>query len=218
MDSPDPAITDAGDAPSPGTAPLTRDVVPAGDDGAAGDGATTGVAVPPGVAPPPRPAGEEGPIWRFLISRKWLLWHVTAVAGVWGMLWAGDWQYHRALGGNGLSWAYVVEWPMFACFGVVFWAKTVRDEFRIRRAGLDPNLDITGAEHAVQLPAGLGTEQAGTFLPLPGAPGWTGADGTEPVLLSAWRASLARVAAEDWDDPELAAYNKYLAKLNAKKK
>jgi len=180
----------------------------------------SGVAVPPGVAPRAPAAGDGGPIWRFLISRKWLLWHVTAVAGVWGMLWLGDWQYHRAMGGNGLSWAYTFEWPVFACFGVVFWARTIRDEFRIRRAGLDPNLDITGAEHVVQLPAGLGTEQAGTFLPglPPGAPRWTGEEGTEPVLLSAWRASLARVAAEDWDDPELAEYNKYLAKLNAKKK
>lgn len=174
--------------------------------------------MPPGVAPPPRATGDDGPIWRFLISRKWLLWHVTAAAGVWGMLWLGDWQYHRALGGNGLSWAYTFEWPLFAAFGIVFWARTIRDEFRIRRAGLDPNLDITGAEHVVQLPAGLGSDQAGTFLPggPPGPARWSGEDGAEPVLLRAWRDSLARVAAEDWDDPELAEYNKRLAKLNAK--
>jgi hypothetical protein len=214
MESPDPAIVPSGE-----TAPL-GDAPSSGGTASHADVVASGIAVPPGVAPPAPAAGDDGPIWRFLISRKWLLWHVTAVAGVWGMLWLGDWQYHRAMGGNGLSWAYTFEWPVFACFGVVFWARTIRDEFRIRRAGLDPNLDITGAEHVVQLPAGLGTEQAGTFLPglPPGAPRWTGEQGTEPVLLSAWRASLARVAAEDWDDPELAEYNKYLAKLNAKKK
>lgn len=27
----------------------------------------------------------------------------------------------RALGGNGLSWAYVFEWPLFAIFGVYMW-------------------------------------------------------------------------------------------------
>jgi hypothetical protein len=70
----------------------------------------------------------------------------------------------------------------------------------------------------VQLPAGLGSDQAGTFLPggPPGQARWSGEEGAEPVLLRAWRDSLARVAAEDWDDPELAEYNKRLAKLNAK--
>jgi hypothetical protein len=27
----------------------------------------------------------------------------------------------RALGGNGLSWAYVFEWPLFAAFGLYMW-------------------------------------------------------------------------------------------------
>src|SRR5947209_19928642 len=30
---------------------------------------------------------------------------------------------------------YTFEWPLFAGFAVVFWAKTIRDEFRIRRGG-----------------------------------------------------------------------------------
>jgi hypothetical protein len=166
----------------------------------------------PGSEPPPAPA-----VWRFLISRKWLLWHATAILGVWGMAWMGDWQFHRAMSGNGLSWAYTFEWPLFAGFGVVFWIKTVRDEFRIRRAGLDPNLAVAGAADMVQLPAGLGTEQAGSYLPggPPSEARWTGTPGTEPVLASAWRAEMARAKQEE-ADPELAAYNAYLARLNAK--
>jgi hypothetical protein len=173
--------------------------------------------VPPEVAPPATRLVYEGPLWRFLISRKWLLWHVTAVAGVWGMLWLGDWQYHRALGGNGLSWAYTFEWPMFACFGAFFWARTIRDEFRIRRAGLDPNLELLGAAVGIQLPAGLGMEQAGTYVG--GAPGtaqWTGAAGAEPVVASSWRTDVARAASQWANDPEVAEYNIYLAKLNAR--
>jgi hypothetical protein len=169
------------------------------------------------VAPPAALPADDGPTWRFLISRKWLLWHLTAVAGVWGMLWLGDWQYHRALGGNGLSWAYTFEWPMFACFGVVFWARTVRDEFRIRRAGLDPDLAEAGAEIGVQLPAGLGMLQAGSYVGgAPGTPEWTGAAGAEPVLASSWRADVVRAVAERAVDPEVAEYNIYLAKLNAR--
>jgi hypothetical protein len=159
------------------------------------------------------------PVWRFLISRKWLLWHLTAAVGVWGMLWLGDWQYHRAVGGNGLSWAYTFEWPLFATFGVVFWARTIRDEFRIRRAGLDPNLAEAGADAGIQLPAGLGMEQAGTYVGgVPGDARWTGAAGSEPVLASAWRADIMRAAADWAADPELAEYNIHLARLNAKTK
>jgi len=45
------------------------------------------------------------------------------------MLALGDWQLRRAEAGNALSWAYTFEWPIFAGFAVVFWAKTIRDEF-----------------------------------------------------------------------------------------
>ncbi len=188
-------------------------------DGAAtvGDAVTTGVAVPPGVAPPVEVPAQDGPIWRFLISPRWLLWHLTAVVGFWGMLWLGDWQYHRAVSGNGLSWAYTFEWPLFAGFGAVFWARTIRDEFRIRRAGLDPNLERAGVEVGIQLPAGLGMEQAGAYMG--GAPGvaqWTGAARSEPVLASAWRGDIVRAATEWAADPEVAQYNIYLAKLGAK--
>jgi hypothetical protein len=30
-------------------------------------------------------------------------------------------EFARALGGNGLSWAYVFEWPLFAAFGIYMW-------------------------------------------------------------------------------------------------
>jgi hypothetical protein len=39
-----------------------------------------------------------------------------------------DWQVHRALSGNGLSWAYVFEWPFFAAYGTYMWWKLVHDQ------------------------------------------------------------------------------------------
>jgi hypothetical protein len=39
-----------------------------------------------------------------------------------------DWQVHRALSGNGLSWAYVFEWPFFAGYGIYVWWKLVHDQ------------------------------------------------------------------------------------------
>src|SRR5271169_2507071 len=90
--------------------------------------------------------------WRFLVTPRWLGWHLFMVVSFWGMLWLGDWQFHRAMSGNALSWAYTFEWPLFAGFAVVFWARTIRDEFRLRRNGGVVPVD---ADAAV-LPAGLG--------------------------------------------------------------
>jgi hypothetical protein len=126
--------------------------------------------------------------WRFLISPRWLAWHAFAVLAFWGMFWLGDWQLRRALAGNGLSWAYTFEWPIFAIMGAIFWGKTIRDEFRIRRGGV--------------------TEAAAPDLPV----GAVAANG-----LPTTAGSMSR-SAEEPDDPELAAYNAYLAKLNAEVK
>ena len=92
---------------------------------------------------------SPAPRWRFLISPRWLAWHAFAVVAFWGMCWLGDWQLHRALGGNSLSWAYTFEWPLFAVMGAFFWGKTIRDEYRLRgdapAAGVTPPV---GAEPA----------------------------------------------------------------------
>ena len=141
------------------------------------------------AASPPPP---DGPVWRFLVRPRWLSWHLLMVVSFWGMLWLGDWQFHRALAGNGLSWAYTFEWPLFAVFAVVFWAKTIRDEFRIRRGEMpDPRAVAAEAE---RLPAGVaGHMQAPSVQAGAGSPG------------------------ED-EDEELSAYNAYLARLNAEVK
>jgi hypothetical protein len=123
------------------------------------------------------------PRWFFLITPKWLGWHAFAVVATIGMLWLGDWQFHRAESGNALSWAYTFEWPIFAVFGVVFWAKTIRDEFK-------PQAEI-GDALDVELPVGTG-----------GGPLTIGKTGGTPGQ------------DEDEDDPELASYNAYLARLN----
>ena len=128
--------------------------------------------------------GSQAPRWRFLITPRWLGWHLFVVVAVIGMLWLGDWQLHRALSGNGLSWAYTFEWPLFAIFGVVFWAKTIHDEFR------PPAIPEPG-ESDVPLPAGV--LPAGAMVAA--ATGPDGAPATE-------------------EDAELAAYNAYLARLH----
>jgi DNA-binding transcriptional regulator of glucitol operon len=126
-----------------------------------------------------RPAGERAaPRWRFLVSPRWLGWHALALVLVCGMLALGYWQYRRAMEGNALSWAYTFEWPIFAIFGVVFWAKTIRDEFK-------PPV----------------TDEAPDRPGLAVGPASAGASGKE-------------LAVREPDDPDLAAYNAYLARLH----
>jgi hypothetical protein len=128
---------------------------------------------------------QPRPRWFFLVSPRWLGWHAFAAAAAWGMLWLGDWQFHRAESGNALSWAYTFEWPVFTVFGVVFWAKTIVDEWR-REGALttSPEAAATRAGDELDLPARAHT------------PGLADDDVT--------------------DDPELAAYNAYLARLNSR--
>ena len=44
-------------------------------------------------------------------------------------------EVRRALGGNTLSWAYVVEWPLFAGYIVYMWRRLLREE----RASFEPS-------------------------------------------------------------------------------
>jgi hypothetical protein len=132
--------------------------------------------------------GTAGP-WLFLVSPRWLAWLAFVIVAFWGMLWLGDWQFHRAIGGNGLSWAYTFEWPLFAGFGVVFWARTVRDELRTRRGPSPKEMARAAAEAAAGpvLPAGIGTRQIDR-------------------------------PADDADDDDLGSYNAYLDRLNSEVK
>ena len=80
-----------------------------------------------------------------LLRPRWLAWHGFAVVATVGMLWLGGWQLHRAESGNELSWAYTFEWPLFAIFGVYFWAKTLRDEIRsLANGGAAPATGVVG--------------------------------------------------------------------------
>ena len=54
--------------------------------------------------------------------------HLTLVILLPGFILLGNWQLHRALTGNGLSWAYTIEWPLFALYAVVLWWKLLHED------------------------------------------------------------------------------------------
>ena len=93
------------------------------------------------------------------------------------------------MSGDSLGWIYSVMWPCFAVFGTVFWWHFVHD---------DP--DTVGRRGLRRL-----QQQTTTTAGQPDQPGEATGE-TDPVALA-----LARAEAED---PELAAYNAYLAQLS----
>jgi len=123
--------------------------------------------------------------WRFVITPRWLAWHAFTVVAVWGMLWLGDWQFHRAESGNALSWAYTFEWPIFAAFGIVFWAKTIIDEGKPRQAADDAEAASADGSEAEAATAGLPARRH--------VPGGPDADGPGDTELDEYNAYLARL-------------------------
>ena len=151
---------------------------------------------------------RSAPRWRFLVSPRWLAWHAFAVVAFWGMCWLGDWQLHRAMSGNSLSWAYTFEWPLFALTGAYFWAKTIRDEFQLRSGA------VTGAADG---PPGVAT--AGDDLPGVAAAGGAAAGGDPLVRAAADDGQPALAgqvpgAAAEPGDREADARAAYLARLS----
>jgi hypothetical protein len=124
------------------------------------------------------------PRWRFLFRPKWLGWHALMVLTVLGMLALGEWQFNRAESGNSLSWAYTFEWPIFALFVIVFWAKTIKDEFR-------PPAQAESLDD-VALPAG----RVAASLPTGDAGAAGVAEDEDDEELADYNAYLARLTAE----------------------
>jgi hypothetical protein len=62
------------------------------------------------------------------LTRRCIGLHVLTLLLVSSFLLATWWQYESARGGNGLSWAYVFEWPAFAVYALYMWWKLIHDK------------------------------------------------------------------------------------------
>lgn len=121
--------------------------------------------------------------------------HVGVLVIVAGFLWLGWWQLSRARSGNLLSYGYAIEWPVFAGFVVWLWIVEMR---KVLRADPRPQLDDRGEKRVVE-------DQTTRIRPRSRDEG-----------AAARRPRRRQEAAyDDSDDPELRAYNHYLAWLNA---
>jgi hypothetical protein len=64
---------------------------------------------------------------RYFTPRCMVL-HLVALVLVPAFLLLGRWQLSAALGGNELSWTYVVEWPAFALMVIYMWWRLIHDQ------------------------------------------------------------------------------------------
>lgn len=122
---------------------------------------------------------------RGLWTPAWIARHVAALVLSVCFVGLGWWQYTRAAEGNALSWGYMFQWPVFAGFVVFLWIREIQHERRARDRSGEP---AEPAERAADGPVRIG----------------------RPVRVPA-RPAPADAAA----DPELDAYNDYLAWLAA---
>lgn len=126
---------------------------------------------------------------RRFLTAGWLLRHFVAIALVVAFLWLGWWQAERAGAGNFSSYAYAVEWPVFAGFVVFMWIREVR-------------LNLRGAPHEPTADDSATDDSATSFAP-------------EPVPAVATVGAGVGAAAAGEEDDDLAAYNRMLAWVNA---
>lgn len=96
----------------------------------------------------------DGPKARSIGLRRYFTWrciglHAIVVVIVPGFLLLGRWQLHAAEHGNGLSWAYTVEWPLFAIYAVYLWWQLIHD----RRPAEKIRTAVTSSSATSSLPA-----------------------------------------------------------------
>lgn len=115
--------------------------------------------------------------------------HITLVVLLTGFTAATWWQIDRALGGNGLSWAYVFEWPLFGLYAIYMWWQLIHDPVPAEERRARPSLLATYTSSPPQSPRTPRTPQS--------------------------QAAAPDARARDEDDA-LAAYNDYLAALHAR--
>jgi hypothetical protein len=163
-----------------------------------------------------------------LWTPAWIFRHVLGLVLVAGFLLLGWWQYSRATGGNALSWGYAFQWPLFAAFVAFVWFREVQLE---RRGARTPAAPAPATSDPAERPAppvapgsapGRGPDFGSTDTagPLPaGPPAAVRPPITVRSPVTVGRPIRVEPAARESSaadaDPELSAYNAYLAWLNA---
>jgi DNA-binding transcriptional regulator of glucitol operon len=160
-------------------------------------------------------------VYSRLLTVRWVLLHLLVLALFVATFFLGNWQLGKAEGGGGaVNWSYALQWPLYGFMGLGFYLRMLKDELN-----RDPADD--DGHHAVPAEGGGGAVNWSYALQWP-LYGFMGLG----FYLRMLKDELNRDPADDepgnsvvlyqrpridtTGDPELAAYNAYLAELNAK--
>ncbi len=143
----------------------------------------------------------------FLLAPRWLALHAVVLASAVTMVLLGRWQWHVAhvRHGDVQNYAYAFQWWAFTVFALLMWLRVLRDA--VPRTLAAPAATGEGPAAEVAIPEATGPEATGPEATVsePAA--------SEPQTVAYRRYVMPR-ARPDTDDPELGAYNDYLANLN----
>lgn len=131
--------------------------------------------------------GSVNAVLRVLLSPRWLGRHLLTVGVVVLFVFLGRWQWNRGVVTHSLqNYGYGIQWCLFACVVVYGWGRLLHD-------------DLWPPERTEPVPLVIGGER------LDGPDPYAAADDIEDDP-----------DADPEADAELAAYNAYLAQLNAR--
>lgn len=136
-----------------------------------------------------------------MLSPRWMVWHLLTLGAMVTCGWLAVWQWERAGSamGSAMNIGYGLQWPVFAVFFGVMWWRLLRMELRELRAA-----EAAGPD-------------AGADAPARATPAGTPAPASTPAYPAAPSPFTPRPraapAVTDDEDPELAAYNRMLARL-----
>lgn len=134
-----------------------------------------------------------------LLTTRWLLLHVLFLVAFIATGFLTVWQWDRAheAGGSFQNLGYALQWPLFGAFTIFLWVRMIRMDLHID-APADDDASTGDAEPDVA----------------------RGADAPAAGLHNGRHVNRSLVpppapSVDDDEDPELAAYNRFLADLNA---
>ncbi len=170
---------------------------------------------------------------QLILSPRWIVWHVLTLGAVITCGWLAAWQWERAGSamGSALNIGYGLQWPFFALFFAVMWWRLLRMEAaKLAEHGTDgaevapdvvePDRAAPTAGHQSAatpgpdpLPEaaapGLDPDAVRGRSDAPAAPSGPSPFGPRPT-------SVRLDPVTDDEDPELAEYNRMLARLAAR--